>query len=121
MHFVNIFTRLIRQPFCSVFGWFGVTMNKKTVEIDGLRLKYEPEYDLLSVWLGAPQVADNVEVEPGISVRISRDQHQVVGVEIVDAAARLHRDASSLTNQAYVRGLLDKYGPLALNELSHAH
>ena len=79
----------------------------------GLQLKYEQEYDLLSVWVGGPQVADSVEVEPGLCVRFSRDDHRVVGLEIVDAAARFHTNASVLRTQAFAQSLLERYGHAA--------
>jgi uncharacterized protein YuzE len=82
-----------------------------------IRLKYEREYDLLSVWVGAPQIADQVEVEPGVCVRVS-ERGAVVGVEVVDAAARLATDAATLETPAYAQRLLDKYGRIALNEIS---
>lgn len=80
----------------------------------GLTLKYEAEYDLLSVWVGAPQVADSVEVEPGLCVRVSRADHKVVGLEVVDAAARFNKDASVVRSQAFAQKLLNDYGRLAL-------
>jgi uncharacterized protein YuzE len=40
------------------------------------------------VWVGAPVVADSVEVEPGVCVRVS-DDGRIIGVEVVDAGARL--------------------------------
>lgn len=80
-----------------------------------LRLKYEPDFDLLSVWVGQPQIVDNIEVEPGICVRVSRDHQRVVGVEIVDAAARLEKDATAFKSQSYAQRLLNKYGQMALD------
>jgi len=85
----------------------------------GLRLKYEREYDLLSVWLGAPRVVETVEVEPGVCVRVS--EGHVVGVEVVDAAARLHKDPIVLETPAYARLLMEEYGRIAINELNPSH
>jgi uncharacterized protein YuzE len=90
-------------------AWLGDHMNTQ-----GLRLKYEREHDLLSVWVGAPVVADSVEVEPGVCVRVS-DDGRIIGVEVVDAGARLKRDATVLENPTYAQSLLDKYGAMALN------
>lgn len=81
---------------------------------DRLRLKYEPEYDLLSAWIGAPRVADVVEVEPGFCIRISRDTHQVIGLEVMGAAARFKKNASAIQNHTFVRSLLERYGRAAL-------
>jgi hypothetical protein len=36
-------------------------------------------------------------------------------VEVVDAGARLKRDATVLENPTYAQSLLDKYGAMALN------
>lgn len=61
-----------------------------------VRLKYEPEYDLLSIWLGAPQPVDQVEVEPGVYVRVSRASHAPVGLEVIEALARLQTDSTAM-------------------------
>jgi uncharacterized protein YuzE len=87
---------------------------QRVMNTQGLRLKYEREHDLLSVWVGAPVVADSVEVEPGVCVRVS-DDGRIIGVEVVDAGARLKRDATVLENPTYAQSLLDKYGAMALN------
>jgi hypothetical protein len=79
----------------------------------GIRLRYEAEYDHLSVWVGEPTIADNVEVEPGLCVRVSRMDHSVVGLEVIDAAYRFHKDPETLRNPSFVLGLLRQYGPLA--------
>ena len=80
----------------------------------GIRLKYEPEYDLLSVWLGSPEPADNVEVEPGFCIRVSRSSHRVVGLEVVSAAARFQKDKRVVGTPAFARSLIERYGPMAL-------
>ncbi|CAN5426012.1 hypothetical protein BH23ACI1_BH23ACI1_27500 [soil metagenome] len=82
---------------------------------DRLSLNYEPEHDLLSVWVGTSVLADSVEVEPGVCVRVSNDG-TVVGLQVVDAAARLHKDARTLESPTYARQLLR-----ALNELDPSH
>ena len=84
-----------------------------------LRLKYEREYDLLSVWIGAPRPVETVEVETGVCVRVDA-KGQVVGLEVVDAAARLGKDPSVFENAAFVRGLMDRYGRTALSAFSPA-
>lgn len=85
-----------------------------------LRLKYEPEHDLLSIWVGKPQLGDTVEVEPGVCVRLS-PSGSVIGVEVVDAAARLDEDPATLLNPTFAQRLVDRYGRLALNELRLSH
>ena len=86
---------------------------------DRLHIKYEPEHDLLSVWLDDFARADAVEVEPGVCVRVS-DEGAVIGLEIVDAAARLQKDAQTLESRPYAVELLRKYGRKALSDLAHA-
>ncbi len=82
-----------------------------------IRLRYEAEYDHLTVWVDGPQVAEQIEVEPGVYVRVSRNDGRVVGLEVIDAATKLHFDATTLQNPAYARTLLRDYGPRALNDL----
>lgn len=86
---------------------------KKPKTTSAVRLKYEPEYDLLSVWLGDPQPLDQVEVESGVYVRVSRESHLAVGLEILEAGARFHKDEEGIRNPAFARTLLEKYGPKA--------
>jgi hypothetical protein len=112
MQFVNSLAQFVRHPICSVKHWLEGDM---TTPDAGLRLKYEREYDLLSVWLGNPRDVDTVEVEPGVCVRVAGGE--VVGVEVVDAAARLHKEPGVLETPAYARVLLEQYGRIALNEL----
>lgn len=113
MRFMGLFTRLVRQPICSVRDWMGAPMATTTRD-SGIRLRYEREYDHLSVWVGAPTVADNVEVEPGVCVRVSRADRSVVGLEVIDAGHRFHKDQATLENPAYARTLLQQYGPRAI-------
>jgi uncharacterized protein YuzE len=93
-----------------------------TVKIpeDHLNLRYEADHDLLSVWLGGPALAESVEVEPGVCVRVS-DEGQVIGLEVIDAAARLHKDARTLESRSFAKALMVKYGRLALSELYPSH
>jgi hypothetical protein len=79
-----------------------------------VRLKYEPQYDLLSAWIGAPQEADNVEIEPGLVIRISRASGRVVGLEVADVSARFSKDRATVQSPAFVRSLLDRYSKAAL-------
>lgn len=106
----------LRQPICSVKGWMGIPVHEATDDRT-IRLRYEAEYDHLTVWVGGPQVADQIEVESGIYVRVSRDDGRVVGLEVIDAATKLHKDANTLQNPSYARTLLQDYGPRALTDL----
>lgn len=76
---------------------------------DDLSLKYEAQYDLLSVWLGGARPVDNVEIEPGVYLRISRADGHVVGLEMLEAAARLHKHPNSLKNPSFAKNLIAKY------------
>lgn len=107
MPIVNYLASLIRHPICSVFGWKVTQMDDST----SVRLKYERDHDLLSVWLRQvdPRHIDTVEVEPGVCVRLD-EEGRVVGVEVVDAAARLQKDASTLENKAFAIALVRSYG-----------
>jgi uncharacterized protein YuzE len=119
MHFVASLARVIRHPICSIRYWMTRDLYAHTPAPD-LRLKYEREHDLLSVWVGAPQLSDTVEVEPGVCVRVS-PSWEVIGVEVVDAAARLNQDAATLQDPAFAQKLLDRYGRAALTELRVSH
>lgn len=90
------------------------------IQDDRLNLRYEAEHDLLSVWVGGSALADSVEVEPGVCVRVS-DDGRVVGLEVVDASARLHRDVRTLQSRAFAKTLMMKYGRIALSELYPSH
>ena len=118
MHFpMTILARFLRHPVCSVREWMGAPMD---ISEDRLNLRYEAEYDLLSVWLGGSALAESVEVEPGVCVRLA-DDGRVIGLEVVDAAARLHQDVHTLESRPYARALMAKYGRIALSELHPSH
>src|SRR5687768_5647363 len=109
MPIVSLFNKIVRQPICSVMTWFGADMERRHSD-NALRLKYESEYDLLSVWIGAPQPVDQIEVEPGVYVRISRAEHRPVGLEVIEAVSRLHTDPSTIQTDSFARELLKTYG-----------
>jgi len=81
--------------------------------------KYDRENDYLLARFGAPQDADNVVVEPGLAVRISRTTRQPIAIEVADCAARFHRDPSAITSP-FARALLAQYGARALEQLGAA-
>lgn len=87
-----------------------------TDESAEFRLKYEPEYDLLSVSIGSSPSVENVEVEDGIYVRVDRAHHAVLGIEVLEARARFHKSADEIRSVAFVNTLLSSYGPRAFNE-----
>jgi hypothetical protein len=83
---------------------------------DGLQYDYQPDVDLLFAWLGEPQAARNVEVEPGIYVRVIPSGTRVVGIEILDCAGRFGIKANEI-NKALAEKLLHQYSPKALDLL----
>lgn len=80
---------------------------------------YDREADLLTARFGSPEDADVVVVEPDVSVRISRMTNQPVAIEVIDCAARSHKDPSAIT-PAFGRELLARYGRIALARRAEA-
>lgn len=80
---------------------------------DGYRVDYQPEADLLFAWLGEPRPADNVEVEPGIYVRVLPDTQEVVGIEVLDCAERFGRKPQTI-DASFAASLVEKYRAAAL-------
>lgn len=76
-----------------------------------VNVDYDRDLDLLFAWVGEPQVAVNVEIRPGLAVRVANGR--AVGLEAVDCAAQFHRLPEQI-NQAFVRSLLHEYGPEAV-------
>jgi uncharacterized protein YuzE len=77
-----------------------------------LRFDYQPEGDLLFAWLGEPQAAKNIEVEPGVYVRVAETK-RVIGIEILDCAARYDVSPKAIT-AAFVEDKIRKYSQPAL-------
>lgn len=93
-------------------------MNNQTCQqAVGLRFDYQPETDLLFAWIGQPQPAENVEVEPGIYVRVIPASKQVVGIEVLDCAERFQREPASIDG-AFAKALIDAYTVSALQQLA---
>lgn len=113
MPVVRTFARFVRQQICSVLHVFGAEPMQTQPSNRAVRLEYEPEYDLLYVWVGPSEPADTVEVEPGVCVRLSRQDHRVIGLEILSAARRFNKDQRTVQTPAFAQSLLDRYGPLA--------
>lgn len=93
---------------------FGVT---SAPDANAFHLKYEPHADLMFAWIGQPRRAQNVEVEPGVYVRVLPDERRVIGIEILDCAARFHRSPTAI-NEDFAQELLREYTPLALARLA---
>ncbi len=74
-----------------------------------LNFQYDQKTDLLFARFGSPRDADNVVIEPGVVVRISRETKQPIAIEIVDCAERFHKQPSAVT-PAFARELLARYG-----------
>jgi radical SAM superfamily enzyme YgiQ (UPF0313 family) len=61
-----------------------------------LRFDYQADVDLLFAWVGGPEPARNVEVAPGVYVRVTPAGNRVLGIEILDCASRFHVDPSTI-------------------------
>jgi len=81
--------------------------------------KYDQENDCLLARFGVPQEADNIVVEPGVAVRISRTTFQPIAIEVTDCAAKFRKDPSAITTP-FARALLAQYGARALQQLAAA-
>ena len=61
-----------------------------------MKIEYDPEADALYIQLRQVPVADNVDIEDGVSVDLDDDKH-IVGIEVLDASKRLSpADLSSI-------------------------
>jgi hypothetical protein len=88
----------------------------KAMPADDFHVNYQPQVDLLFAWVGEPQQARNVEVEPGVYVRVAAESSQVIGIEILDCAARFDVPPESI-NRAFVKAKMDEYAAPALSRL----
>lgn len=80
---------------------------------DGLQWDYSCAGDVLSAWIGKPQPCDEVAIADYIVVRISRETHQPVGIDVLSASERSGKWPGAL-NAAFARALLEQHGPAAL-------
>jgi hypothetical protein len=78
-----------------------------------VQVDYQADVDLLFAWIGHPEPARNVEVEPGVYVRVAPAGNRVLGIEILDCASRFHLDPASV-DQAFVEQKLQEFGARAL-------
>ena len=60
-----------------------------------MKIEYDPEADALYIQVREVEVADNVDIEDGVTVDLDADSH-IVGLEILDASKRL--SPSDLSN-----------------------
>ena len=95
-------------------------MNHPSQQAVDLQCDYQPDVDLLYAWIGEPEAAENVEVEPGIYVRVSPSSRSVVGIEVLDCAARFHRDPSTVDSR-FATSLIDRYRAAALEEFARTN
>jgi uncharacterized protein YuzE len=92
-------------------------MAKQSAEAVGVRYDYQPDVDLLFAWIGEPQVAENVEVETGIYVRVIPATKQVVGIEVVDCAERFQTDPATI-DAKFAEALIGRFTKPALERLA---
>jgi hypothetical protein len=74
-----------------------------------LHAAYDAEADLFLARFGSPVDADTVVVDGDIAVRLSRETGEPIGIEVVDCAAKFHKDPSMMT-PAFARELMAHYG-----------
>ncbi len=85
----------------------------------GVKCDYQADVDLLYAWIGEPQAAENIEVEPGIYVRVVPTTKQVVGIEVIDCAERFQLDPASI-DADFAERLLERFTPPALERLAES-
>jgi hypothetical protein len=78
-----------------------------------LQVEYQADVDLLFAWIGQPEPARNVEVEPGVYVRVTPAGNRVLGIEIVDCASRFNVDPSAV-DASFAERKLQEFGRAAL-------
>lgn len=86
----------------------------------GLKCDYQPEVDLLFAWIGDPEPAENIEVEPGVYVRIAPSTGTVVGIEVLDCAERFGREPASI-DTGFAETLLARFTEPALAQFRKTH
>ncbi|OFW12994.1 MAG: hypothetical protein A3H29_13190 [Acidobacteria bacterium RIFCSPLOWO2_02_FULL_67_21] len=86
----------------------------------GIRCDYQPDVDLLFAWVGDPQPAENIEVEPGIYVRVASSTGQVIGIEVLDCAERFGHEPDRI-DAAFAKALLARFTAPALQRFREAH
>jgi hypothetical protein len=97
------------NPFAAISRW----IHSGNDSVDHIHIDYQPEVDLLFAWVGEPQAAENIEVEPGVYVRVLPNAKRVVGIEVLDCATRFRRRPEAI-NAAFAHHLLTEYSARAL-------
>lgn len=92
-------------------------MNHTSQQSVGIKCDYQADVDLLYAWIGEPQAAENIEVEPGIYVRVVPATKQVVGIEVIDCAERFQLQPASI-DAAFAEKLLARFTAPALERLA---
>lgn len=111
------FDRKVRDGMSSAFALVRRILGRSAPEAETtLHLDYQPEVDLLFAWFDEPQPAKNIEVEPGVYIRVAPEAKRVVGIEILDCAARFNLSPDSI-NRSFVQEKLREYSAPALAAL----
>jgi hypothetical protein len=92
-------------------------MNPASLHTVGIHCDYQPDVDLLFAWIGEPQAAENIEVEPGIYIRVVPATKQIVGIEVIDCAERFQVDPASI-DARFAESLMARFTPAALERLA---
>jgi uncharacterized protein YuzE len=92
-------------------------MNHTSQEAVGIHCDYQPDVDLLFAWIGEPKAAENIEVDEGIFVRVDPDTRTVVGIEVLDCAARFRKPPAAVDTQ-FAERLIEQYRQAALDEFN---
>jgi hypothetical protein len=79
---------------------------------DELQWDYSCADDVLSAWIGTPQPSDEVMVDDDIVIRISRETHQPVRIDVRSASRR--SAWTGALNGSVARALLEQHGPAAM-------
>ena len=96
-----------------LFQRVSAPLDRREGAVDALQWDYSCAADVLSAWIGTPQPCDEVTVNDHIVVRISRETHQPVGIDVLSAAQRSGQWSGGL-NGALAGALLEQHGPAAL-------
>ena len=78
----------------------------------GLQWDYNCAADVLSAWIGTPEPCDEVAVDDSVVIRISRETHQPVGIDIRFASRRIRWTGA--LDGSFARALLHQHGPAAM-------
>ena len=105
-----------QRPAFAILRWFGLRPSRGGG--GALTYTYDADLDYLIGHIGEPRPCLNVEVPPGVVIRISQDTHEIAGLEVVDCTALFGKKPIAVTHD-FVANLLDTYGPQALSALRH--